>query len=123
MVFKENNKAIFIQIADAICDDILAGKYTVGERLPSVREYAASVEVNPNTVMRSYDRLSGDGIIYNRRGIGYFLADNARQLITRTRRDEFLGSEIDNVFRNLSLLDISSDELKALYQKYLSSHS
>ena len=69
MDFKEN-KAIYLQIADRICEEILTGVFREEERVPSVREYAVKVEVNVNTVMRSYDKLQGDGVIYNRRGIG-----------------------------------------------------
>lgn len=123
MIFKENNKAIFLQIADTISDDILAGKLNGGDRLPSVRDYAASVEVNPNTVMRTYDRLSTDGIIFNRRGIGYFVTDDARRLIVDARRRQLLDHELDEVFHSLSLLGITSQELKDLYQNYLTANS
>ena len=73
MNFKES-KAIYLQIADRICDEILLGQYPEEERIPSVREYAAIVEVNANTVMRSFDYLQVQNIIYNKRGIGYFVA-------------------------------------------------
>ena len=69
MIFEENNKAIYLQIADRICDDIMQGKYDSDNRIPSVREYAASVEVNANTVMRSYERLTSRNLIFNKRGI------------------------------------------------------
>ena len=71
MNFKES-KAIYLQIADRICDEVLLGQYREEERIPSVREYAAVVEVNANTVMRSYDYLQSQEVIYNKRGIGYF---------------------------------------------------
>lgn len=72
MNFKES-KAIYLQIADRICDEVLLGQYREEERIPSVREYAAVVEVNANTVMRSYDYLQSQEVIYNKRGIGYFV--------------------------------------------------
>ena len=62
MHFKES-KAIYLQIADRICDEVLLGQYQEEERIPSVREYAAVVEVNANTVMRSYDYLQTQGVI------------------------------------------------------------
>lgn len=65
MNFKES-KAIYLQIADRICDEILLGQYPEEERIPSVREYAAIVEVNANTVMRSFDYLQVQNIIYNK---------------------------------------------------------
>ena len=77
MNFKES-KAIYLQIADHICDEVLLGQYQEEERIPSVREYAAVVEVNANTVMRSYDYLQTQGVIYNKRGIGYFVKSFAK---------------------------------------------
>ena len=75
MNFKES-KAIYLQIADRICDEILLGQYQEEERIPSVREYAAMVEVNANTAMRSFDYLQSQDIIYNKRGIGYFVSSD-----------------------------------------------
>lgn len=77
MKFKES-KSIYLQIADRICDEILQGQYTEEERIPSVREYAATVEVNANTVVRTYDYLQGQEIIHNKRGIGYFVSAGAK---------------------------------------------
>ncbi len=119
-MFKENSKAIYLQIVDRICDEILSGSLCAGQRLPSVREYAATVQVNPNTMMRAYDHLSSQNIIYNKRGIGYFLSDDARDIVLRTRRDEFLGNEINEFFRQLELLGVSPDVLKSQYESYLS---
>lgn len=78
-----DTKAIYLQIADRICDEVLVGKFAEDSRIPSVREYAAVVEVNANTVMRSFDQLQSQGIIYNKRGIGYFVAAGARERILR----------------------------------------
>ena len=68
-------KPIYLQIVDVISDRILSGELKGGDRIPSVREYGADIGVNPNTMMRSYEKLTADGIIYNKRGIGYFVAD------------------------------------------------
>ena len=65
MNFKEN-KAIYLQIAESICDEILLGTYAEEERIPSVREYASTMEVNSNTVMRSYDWLQQQEIIFTK---------------------------------------------------------
>ena len=118
MNFKENNQAIYLQIADKICDDILLGTYTAGGRLPSVREYAAMVQVNANTVMRSYDYLSSLEVIYNKRGIGFFVADDACGKVTDMRRTSFLETEIGEVFHQLRLLGVTPDALRDMYSKY-----
>lgn len=80
MKFKES-KSIYLQIADRINDEILQGQYAEEGRIPSVREYAATVEVNANTVVRTYDYLQGQEIIYNKRGIGYFVSAGAKDRI------------------------------------------
>lgn len=118
-MFKENNKAIYLQIADTIVERILGGGLAPGQRLPSVREYAAEVQVNPNTMMRTYESLSQQGLIYNRRGIGFFVADDAPEIAAGMKREEFLNGEIFDMFRQLELLKVSPEELKQKYTQYL----
>lgn len=118
MNFKENN-AIYLQIADRICDEILFGQYQEGERIPSVREYAGLVEVNANTVMRTYDYLQSKDVIFNKRGIGYFVSPGARELILTLRRETFLKEEIEYFFKQLHTLNISPEELAGMYMDYI----
>ena len=122
MNFKES-KAIYLQIADRISDEILLGHYPEEERIPSVREYAAIVEVNANTTMRSFDYLQSQNIIYNKRGIGYFVSVGAKELIRSLRRDVFLKEEVNYFFHQLVTLTISIDELSAMYQEYIHKNS
>lgn len=119
MIFNENNKAIYLQIADKICDDIMLGTLNEGDRIPSVREYAASLEVNANTVMRSYEFLERNGIIFNRRGIGFFIEKEAAETIRKMRKETFFSGECDYFFRQLMTLGISPEELTQLFKKYL----
>lgn len=119
MMFSDNNKAIYLQIADRIGDDIVLGKYPDGARLPSVRELAADMEVNANTVMRSYETLSQAGIIFNKRGIGFFVATGAQQRVIADRRQDFLHDEMPRIFRQLEILGTTPTQLAELYQKYL----
>jgi len=117
MNFKEN-KAIYFQIAERICDSILLGEYREGERIPSVREYAAVVEVNFNTVMRSFDYLQASGIIFNKRGIGFFVAIGACKEIHAMRKKYFLQNEVNDFFKQLSMLEIPMDEIVEMYNNY-----
>lgn len=118
MNFKES-KAIYLQIADRICDEILLGQYAEEARIPSVREYAAMVEVNANTAMRSFDYLQSQDIIYNKRGIGYFVTAGARGLILSLRRETFLKDELEQMFRQLYTLGVSDGELTAMYREFI----
>jgi len=111
-------KGIYQQIADQVCDRILQGEWNGGERIPSIRELAVNLGVNPNTVTRSYQSLLDSQIIENRRGIGYFVTDEARQNIMRERKSEFIVDELPNLFRTMRLLDIGIEEIGEYYSKF-----
>lgn len=119
MPIKDNDKPIYLQIADGICDRVLGRSLVPGERIPSVREYASTMGVNANTVMRSYEYLDRKGIIFNRRGIGFFIAPDACETIRRERREIFFNGEADYFFRRMASLGLTIDEVVSLYSAYL----
>ncbi|MBR5212541.1 MAG: GntR family transcriptional regulator [Bacteroidales bacterium] len=106
-----SNKSIYLQICDAICEQILSGTLKPDERIPSVREYGSEIGVNPNTIMRSYEKLTADGIIYNRRGIGYFISPDALQTVLEAQRKEFMEEELPQILRRMKLLGIDPSTL------------
>jgi len=112
------NQSIFIQIADRISDRVLSGDYKADERIPSVRELAVEMEVNPNTVMRSFERLQNYNIIYNKRGIGYFISIEANDKIRQMRQSQFVEEVLPTVFREMQLLCIGIEELNNAYEIY-----
>jgi DNA-binding transcriptional regulator YhcF (GntR family) len=93
-------------------EQILDGQPPEDDRMPSVRDVAESMGVNPNTVMRSFEYLQGEEIIYNRRGVGYFVSPDARKRILDQQRREFLQEELPLIRQRMQLLGISLDELK-----------
>lgn len=115
-----NNQSIFIQIADQLCDRVLSGAYMADDRIPSVRELAVEMEVNPNTVMRSFERLQNNGIIYNKRGIGYFISPEAKDKIRKMRHNHFVEEVLPSVFKEMILLEVNIQELTKAYEKYVS---
>lgn len=121
MDFK-NYKAIYLQIADRICDEILLGTYGEEERIPSVREYASLVEVNANTAMRAFDYLQSLQVIYNKRGIGYFVAVGAKGAILKLRKEMFLKDELEYFFKQLCSMNVSVVELSAMYNEYITNN-
>ena len=118
MNFKDN-KAIYLQIADRIGDQIIAGSLTPDGKVPSVRELAAEIEVNANTVARTYDHLQQNGIIYTRRGLGYFVSPDAKEKIVNLRRQQLMQGEMDYFMGQLKAVGITPDELRQLYCDYL----
>ena len=107
MTFNDQ-KPIYLQISDSICERILSGALRSDDRIPSVREYGGEIGVNPNTVMRTYEKLTADGVIYNKRGIGYFVAPDARETVLAAERRDFLDNELPRIRRRLELLGLDA---------------
>ena len=118
MNFKDN-KAIYLQIADRIGDQILSGKLMPEGKVPSVRELAAEIEVNANTVARTYDHLQQNGIIFTKRGLGYFVSADAKDKIIASRRDLLMQGELDYFLGQLKAVGLTPAELQDLDNDYL----
>lgn len=114
----DNNKSIYIQIADHVMDQILNGVYKVEAKIPSVRAMAAELSVNHNTVMRSYDLLQQDDIIYNKRGIGFFVSDQAPYAILQYRKAIFIKESLPQLFNEMHKIGISIKEVDQQYKAY-----
>lgn len=104
-------KPIYLQIADRLMEQILGGEPAEDDRMPSVRDVAAAMGVNPNTVMRTFEYLQGEEIIYNRRGVGYFVSPDAKNKILAEQRREFLEEELPLIKQKMHMLGIGKDEL------------
>ncbi|MGM9765189.1 MAG: GntR family transcriptional regulator [Candidatus Cryptobacteroides sp.] len=100
----DSNKPIYLQISDTICEKILDGSLMADGRIPSVREYGAQLGVNPNTIMRTYEILTSDGIVYNKRGLGYFISPDAKDKVKELKRKEFLEDIVPKISRQMQLL-------------------
>ena len=112
-----NDKAIYIQMADRLMDEILADKYKDDDRIPSVREYAVLLEVNTNTAVKAYDELARANIIYNKRGLGYFVTPGAKKQILKERKKVFMKERLPELFRQMQLLGITIDDIVAAWEK------
>lgn len=106
-----SNKAIYLQIADFICENILLENWKAEERIPSVREFAVNIEVNPNTVMRTYAYLQEQDIIFNKRGIGYFISEDAREKTLELKKDEFINHDLPEFIKKMKLLNINPNDI------------
>ena len=118
MDFKDQ-QAIYMQIADYVCENILLKKWPPGDKIISIRDLAVLMEVNPNTVQRAYDFLQQKEIILNRRGVGYFVEGDAEKTIKEYRKDIFFEAELPGVFKNMFLLGVSMKEFQTRYKKFV----
>ncbi|MFA7200903.1 MAG: GntR family transcriptional regulator [Bacteroidales bacterium] len=117
MEFKDH-QAIYLQIAESVCEKILNGIWKEEDRIPSVRELGTTLGVNPNTVARTYEHLQQREIIYNKRGIGFFVTPGARREILTSQRKHFLKEELPGFFKKLDLLGITIKEIEDFYNKH-----
>ena len=108
----DSNKPIYLQICDGIGEAILAGTLKEGDRIPSVREYGAEIGVNPNTVARSYERLTDTGVIFTKRGLGYFVAEGAKKAVKNAAKKEFLENEVPAFLHKMEVLGLTLDDIK-----------
>jgi DNA-binding transcriptional regulator YhcF (GntR family) len=118
MNFREQ-QAIYLQIADYVCENILLKKWPAGEKLISIRDLAVEIQVNPNTVQRAYDFLQQKDIISNKRGVGYFIESDAEKKVKAYRKEMFLDTELPQLFRNMFLLGLSFKDIETRYKKYI----
>lgn len=110
-----NDKPIFQQMADRLSDEILANVYHDDDRIPSVREYAVTLEVNTNTAVKAYEQLARENIIYNKRGMGYYITPGAREQILKERRQAFLKQQLPELFRQMKLLGLELKDIETAW--------
>lgn len=118
MEFRDS-QPIYMQIADHFCENILLEKWNAGDRIPSVREMAVNIEVNPNTVMRTFNYLQEKGIIFNKRGIGYFVAEDGLEKTRTLRKKNFVSNELPRIFKEMALLNLTMEDLNLYYLEFV----
>lgn len=106
-----NNKPIYRQIIDYCFGCIISGKWKPDDKIPSVREMAMSMAVNSHTVLKAFEYLQTNGIIYPRRGMGYYLSPEAPELVNATRRKEFYEETLPRMFDEMKMLGISMHDI------------
>ncbi len=115
----DNSRPIYLQIVDFFYENILIRRWKEEERIPSVREIAMMVEVNPNTAIRAFTYLQEQEVIYNKRGIGYFVSENGYDKVLTIKKNEFIEVIIPDVFKKMGLLDVKFEELESAFNNYL----
>ena len=117
MEFKQK-QTIYLQIAESICEKIVQKTLPEEEKIPSIRGLAIDLQVNPNTVQRTYEYLQHEGIIFTQRGLGYFVSKGALKKIKQTRKTKFLEKELPALFKNMLLLEIDSDTIIKKFNEF-----
>lgn len=116
-MIKDDNEPVFLQIKSWIENKILKDEWKCGTQLPSVRELSVDFSVNPNTIVRTYERLLLDNTIYSIRGVGYFVANNVKGNIMRKRREIFYKNTLPLFINQVDVLGIDISEVIDYYNK------
>jgi len=118
MEFRDN-EAIYIQIAAFVTEKIMTEEWLSEQKIPSVREMASDLQVNPLTVVRAYEFLQNKEVIANKRGIGFFISADAKEKIKVYSKERFIGQELPELFKNMYLLGITIEEIEVRFNNFI----
>jgi DNA-binding transcriptional regulator YhcF (GntR family) len=114
----DDRSPIYLQIAEQIKNDIVGGVLAEDEQVMSTNQYAAFYRINPATAAKGFAQLVDDGILYKRRGIGMFVASNARDLLRTSRRDSFFADVVDPMIREAKAIGIPLKDIQQHIRSY-----
>lgn len=111
MIAFSTDKPIYKQTIEYFFNCILSGQWIEGGKIPSVRELALALTVNTHTVLKALDLLQQQQVIMPKRGMGYFLEPNAKDIVRTLRRQEFFNSKLPEILNEMRMLGITLDEI------------
>jgi GntR family transcriptional regulator len=106
-----HDKPVYVRLRETIADSILAGQYTDGDPLPSVRAFAAEQQANPLTVAKAYQGFQDEGLIVVKRGVGMFVAPGARARLSESERTRFVQEDWPEIRARMRRLGLDPLEL------------
>lgn len=106
-----HEKPVYVRLREVIAEAILAGRYSDGDPLPSVRALAAEQGANPLTVAKAYQGFQDEGLIVVKRGVGMFVATGAETRLRAAQRDAFIKTEWPEIRSRMARLGISPADL------------
>src|SRR5450759_2680898 len=112
-----NDRPIFLELADAIAADVLAGLYLEESQVPSTTELAAHYRINPATAGKALNLLVDAGIVYKKRGLGMFVAAGAPEALRRDRRAEFHADYVTPLLTEAKRLGLTTADVVDLITK------
>ncbi len=113
----DENRPIFVQIAERIEEDILAGRLAEEEQVPSTNQFAALYQINPATAAKGVNLLVDQGILYKKRGLGMFVATGSRERLMEKRRELFFEQYVVAMLREATRLGIEEEQVIEMIQK------
>lgn len=116
MKFKDN-VPIYLQIKSMINQQIIAGKYALGAKLPSVRDLSVQLEVNINTIQKAINELVQEGVVVTKRGLGNFVTENLQ--IVDELKEQLINQTIGDMYESLTAMGLDQGEIFYYLKIYL----
>ncbi len=113
----DQEKPIFIQIAEGIEDGILTGAFPEESQIPSITEFSVNYKINPATALKGINLLVDEGIVFKKRGVGMFVAEGAVGKLQKKRQDQFYDNYVSRLVEEAKRLGITSDEIIAMIER------
>ncbi len=113
----DQDKPIFLQIAEGIEDGILTGAFPEGTQIPSITEFSVNYKINPATALKGINLLVDENIIFKKRGVGMFVSNGAVQQLRQKRQEQFYTNYISSLIEEAKRLGITSDDIIAMIER------
>jgi DNA-binding transcriptional regulator YhcF (GntR family) len=113
----DENRPIFVQIAERIENDIIAGELPEESQVPSTNQFASFYQINPATAAKGVNLLVDQGILYKKRGLGMYVAPGARARLLEKRREQFYEQYVVTMIREAEKLGITQEQLADMIQR------
>lgn len=120
--YLNEERPIFLQIAEMLKDDIMSGAYPEDSQVPSITEFSVAFNINPATALKGVNILVEEGLLYKKRGLGMFVASGARQQLIGRRKEGFYRDYIQPMIREARRLEIGSGELMEMTERGIREH-
>ena len=113
----DENRPIFMQIAERIENDIIAGELPEEAQVPSTNQFASFYQINPATAAKGVNLLVDQGILYKKRGLGMYVASGARARLLEKRREQFFERYVVTMLQEAEKLGITTEQLTEMIQR------
>ncbi len=110
---------IYLQLKKLVEEGILSDNYSHDDPLPSIRNLAQAYRLNPQTVASAFSELVNDGLVYKKRGLGFFVAEDAKEKLLSARRAEFYEKDVREFAKSVSFLGIEVSEICEMLKKII----
>ena len=113
----QDERPIFLQLAEQLEDGILSGLYPEEGQVPSITEYSVAYKINPATALKGVNLLVDAGLLYKKRGVGMFVSPGAREKLVRRRREKFYHDYMERTVREARNLGLTAEDLTEMLKR------